>query len=114
MNKFSNILKIPASFDLYKEMVNKIALKLKSFEPYSDVPMFATTDRRLEDLAIINSPSNFGIKALYDSSKFTVKSLNELDDSEKFVMHLNVVQFNSPTIYEFVSLLCSNCKMRYL
>jgi hypothetical protein len=113
MNKFSNILKIPASFDLYKEMANKIALKIKSIDPSSDVPMFGATERRLEDLMFVESATNFGVEAIYDHSKFSVKTLNELSDTDDiFVLHLNVLQVNPSTIYEYVCLLCSNCNMR--
>ncbi len=112
MNKFSNILKIPASFDLYKEMVNKIALKLKSIEPSSDVPMFGTSERRLEDLMVVDTPTNYLIKS-QEESMYPAKTLNELTESDdKFVLHLNVLHINPQTVYEFVSILCSHCKMR--
>jgi hypothetical protein len=113
MNKFSNILKIPASFDLYKEMANKIALKIKSIDPSSDVPMFGVSERRLEDVMILESTTNFAVEAIYDQSKYSVKTLNELTDSDQiFVLHLNVLQINPQTIYEYVCLLCSSCNMR--
>lgn len=114
MNKFSNILKIPPTFDLYKEMVNKIALKLKSYEPSLDVPMFGTSERKIEDVMVVDHPQNFAIAAIYDQTNFSIKSLNEISDyDEKFVLHLNVLHISPQTVYDSALLLCSNCHMRY-
>jgi hypothetical protein len=113
MNKFSNILKIPPFTDLYKEMVNKIAQKLKTADPSSDAPMFAPSERKFDDLMMVDTPSHFGISAQYDESKYRVKSINEISDSdEKFVLHVNVMQIFPQPVYEYVSVICQKCQMR--
>ena len=115
MNKFSNILKIPPFTDLYKEMVNKIALKLKNTDPTAEpAPMFVSTaERKFDDLMMVETPSHFGISAQYDETKYRVKSVNEISDSdEKFVLHLNVMQILPQPIYEYVSIMCQKCQMR--
>jgi hypothetical protein len=113
MNKFSNMLKIPPTFDLYREMVNKIATKLKTIESSSDVPMFGAYERKLEDLMIVENPTEFKVKPIKIESSYPIKSINDLTDSdEKFVLHLNVLKINPQSVYDSVLLLCSNCRMR--
>lgn len=113
MNKFSNILKIPSFSDYNKDMLNKIANKIKILDPSSDVPMFSTSDKKLDDMMLVDIPTNFGISAQYDEGKFEVKCINELGlNDEKFVLHLNVVSIFPQTIFEYVSVMCENCQMR--
>ena len=113
MNKFSNILKIPPFTELYKEMVNRIALRTKNFEPCSDVPMFTAPEKKLDDMMLVDTPTNFGISAQYEEGRYPIKSINELEvNDEKFVLHLNVVSVFPQTIFEFVSVMCEKCQMR--
>ena len=114
MNKFSNILKIPPFTDLYKEMVNKIAMKLKSSDLSADAPRFVSTgERKFDDVMMVDTPTNFGIVALYDDTKYKIKSINEISDKDdKFILNVNVMQIYPQVIFDFVSVLCLKCQMR--
>ena len=112
MNRFSNILKIPTFSHLYKDMINKIALKAKTYDPNSDVPMFNAEEKKFDELMMVEMPTNWGITAKYDEGSYVFKSLNELTDSSgTFVLHLNVLSVYPQTIYDVVSVMCLKCQM---
>lgn len=114
MNKFSNILKVPPFTDLYKEFMNKIANKMKTIEPTSDVPSFSI-DKKPEDviMSVMDTPEYFGVSALYEEGEYSIKRINDLTEKdEKFVLHLNVMEIFPQTVYDIVSIVCQTCVSR--
>lgn len=113
MQKFSNLLKIPNFFDLYKETMNKIAQKSKFLETNSELPpIYETKEKKFDNLMMIETPTNFGISAIYEEGKYPLRCFSDLDEKdEKFVMYLNVVKIFPNASEELVSILCKKCYM---
>ena len=116
MNKFSNILKIPHFTDYYKEFINKIALKMKNLDPSADVPIFGKD--RIEDNAIMDIENQQTTQVSFIPSNkeaYPLRLLNDIKDIDgRIVLRLNVLEVYPTTIYELVSILCTNCEKRYL
>ena len=74
MNKFSNILKVPYFSDYYKEIINKISHKMKLIDPTCEAPTF-TTEKKLDSMMIIDSPSHFGVAPIIEDGKCQVKTI---------------------------------------
>jgi hypothetical protein len=92
MNKFSNILKIPQFFDYYKEFMNSIALKMKSIDPNLDVPMFNATERKTEEVRLVDIPKLWGVTAL-GVSDVDVKRFDEVTPEDAtFVLEVNIME----------------------
>ncbi len=112
MNKFSNILKVPYFSDYYKELINKISQKMRSIDPSSEAPSFAT-EKKLDNMMIIDSPSHFSVNPILEDGRYQVKTITELNEKdEKFILNLNILEIYPQPIYEFVALMCQKCQMR--
>lgn len=112
MNKFSNILKVPYFSDYYKDLINKISLKMRNIDPSSEAPAF-TTEKKLDNMMIIDMPNHFAVQPIIEEGRFQVKSITELTEKdEKFLLNLNILEIYPQPIYEFVAIMCQKCQMR--
>jgi len=111
MNKFSNILKVPYFSDYYKDLINKISQKMRSIDPTSEVPAF--TEKKLDNLMIIDMPNHFAVQPVVEDGRYQVKTITELTErDENFILNLNILEVYPQPIYEFVAVMCQKCQMR--
>jgi len=112
MNKFSNILKVPYFSDYYKDLINKISQKMRIIDPTCDAPTF-TTERKLDNLMIVDSPSHFAVNPIIEDGRHPIKTISELNEKdEKFIINLNILEIYPQPIYEFVVVMCQKCQLR--
>lgn len=113
MNKFSNLLKIPTFSDYYKEFINRLAKEIKVIDTKADAPVF---EKKVEDVdaMIVDTHINWGVTALYDESKYKLKSINELTESdETFVLHVNIMSIFPENIADYVLIMCNKCQSSF-
>lgn len=118
MNAFSNTLNIPQSSDYYKQFMNRLVLKLKEIQPNLDIPLFGT----LRDTKVNNNKDgpmeiidNYIVKAIVNHGQYDLKKYNEITPQDKrFLIEVNIIEIYPKPIYNFVNVLCNNCKTSYL
>lgn len=113
MNKFSNILKAPPFSDLFKDFMNKIAIKMKAIEKSEDVPMFEERQKEEVMKNVVESPTQFLVKPK-EVGKFEVKRVSDLSTSDEyFALELNILEIYPANIHEFVCIMCQNCQSSF-
>ena len=115
MNKFSNVLRIPTFADLYKEFINRLAMRLKALDSSEDTPMF-DCEKSKEDVMMRFTDENqfFGVKFQPSADvKYPKRTIEEIKkEDEYFILDLNILEFIPEHIYNFVSSFCQLCKQR--
>jgi hypothetical protein len=111
MNNFSNILRIPTFSEYFTSFVTRLTNRIKEVDPSADVPQF-TIERRDDtdmDVEVV-----FGVIAKNEENLYQVKRLNNITrDDTTFIVEVNILEFSSERIQEFVSVLCEKCYSSY-
>jgi hypothetical protein len=110
MNNFSNILRIPTFSEYFIDFINRLTHRIKEVDPSSNVPQF-TIDRKDEEMDV---DIVFGVIAKNEDNLYQVKRLNNITNNDStFIIEVNILEFSTDRIYDFVSVLCQKCYTSY-
>lgn len=123
MNKYSNILKLSASSDLYMEFMNTLTYNINRLDSTINLPSYPrqhnTSDLLINENNIninLNHKKNIIIEPVLSiTMNATEKLVSEVTKDDKFVvLTLNILDILPRNISNFSSALCPVTNERYL
>jgi len=119
MNKFSNILKVSPSTDLYMEFMNNLVHQINQIDNNANLPTyqrsFNTNDFKLGDFKTSNLRKNIIIEPILNNDKkFPSKSVDEVvKEDTHVILTLNILDILPRNIIDITSALCPVTNERY-
>jgi hypothetical protein len=107
MNNFSNILRIPTFSEYFTDFINRLTNRIKEVDPSAEVPQFSINRREEMEMDV---DVVFGVIARNEDNLFQVKRLNNITKEDTtFIVEVNILEFSTDRIYDYVSVLCQKC-----
>lgn len=112
MNKFSNILKVSPSTDLYMDFMNTLATHINGVDLKANLPLFTrefnTNDFNLNENRLGGLNKNIIIEPILNNNqKYPSKSVEEVvKEDTHVILTLNILDVLPRNVIDFTSALC--------